>query len=69
MSAVYAGNLIFEIFNNETNEPYGYSEAIDDITFRQEAVPEPAVISLILIMGIGFISINRVFSQPKKPKA
>jgi hypothetical protein len=70
MSAVYAGNLVFEIFNNQVNVgEEGSGEAIDDITFRQEAIPEPAVISLILIMGIGFVSTNRIFSQPKKIKA
>jgi hypothetical protein len=62
MSSAYSGNVVFEIFNNVLGNGEGSGEAIDNISFHQEAVPEPAVTSLILIMGIGFIAINRIFS-------
>jgi len=63
MSSVYAGTIVFEIFNNDTTSgEQGSGEALDDITFRQEAIPEPAVIGLISIMGIGIILTRRFFS-------
>ena len=38
MNLAYEGTIVLELFNNETNEQYGYSEALDDIAFRQIAI-------------------------------
>jgi len=62
MSSVYAGTIVFEIFNNDTTSgEEGSGEALDDITFRQEAIPEPAVVSFIFVIGLGLIATRRLF--------
>ena len=62
MSSVYAGTIVFEIFNNDTTSgEEGSGEALDNITFRQEAIPEPAVVSFIFVIGLGLIATRRLF--------
>jgi len=64
MSSAYAGSVVFEIFNNQVNVgEHGTGEAIDDITFRQVTIPEPAVVSFIFVIGLGLIAIRRLFLQ------